>query len=202
MKAARWHKGDRPVNGVCPGEFCAAVMGQRSSERKEGVVEAVSVRSAELRDREALCRLYYEFHEYHVRGVPDRLRGLGEPPDTYAGSELYQALTRILQDDDAAIFLAQVARRTVGLVEAYLRQDEPNPLRVSRRYGYLQSLMVDEAFRRRGIGTQLMDAAQRWAQDKGAAEMRLEIWEFEAGPLRFYEGRGYRTLRRTLVCEL
>jgi ribosomal protein S18 acetylase RimI-like enzyme len=165
-------------------------------------MEAVSVRSAELRDREALCSLYHDFHEYHVRGVPDRLRSLGEPPHTYVGSELYQVLTKIIQDDNAVIFLAQVAQRTVGLVEVYLRQDEPNPLRVSHRYGYLQSLMVDERFRRRGIGTRLVEAAHRWAQEKGAAEVRLEIWEFKAGPLEFYEQSGYRTLRRTLVREL
>jgi len=165
-------------------------------------MEAVGVRSAELRDREALCRLYHEFHEYHVRGVPDRLHSLGEPPDTCAGSELYQTLTKIIQDDDAAIFVAETAQRMVGLVEVYLRTDEPNPLRVSRRYGYLQSLMVDEAFRRRGIGTRLMEAAQRWAREKGAVEMRLEMWEFKAGPLEFYAQSGYRTLRRTMVREL
>jgi GNAT superfamily N-acetyltransferase len=177
-------------------------MSQRGSDRKTGVMETISVRLAELRDREALCRLYHEFHQFHVRGVPDRLLGLGEPPESYEGSELYQALEKIIQEDDAAIFVAEVARQPVGLVEVYLRQDEPNPLRVSRRYGYLQSLMVYEPFRRRGVGTRLLETAQNWAREKGAAEMRLEIWEFEAGPLRFYEACGYRTLRRMLVCEL
>jgi GNAT superfamily N-acetyltransferase len=70
------------------------------------------------------------------------------------------------------------------------------------RYGYLQSLMVDAAFRRQGIATQLMAAAERWAQEHGAVEMRLQIWEFDGDPLPFYERRGFRTLRRTLVREL
>jgi len=165
-------------------------------------MENISVRLAELRDREALCHLYHEFHQFHVRGVPDRLLSLGEPPESYEGSELNQTLAEIIQEDDAAIFVAEVAQQLVGLVEVYLRQDGPNPLRVSRRYGYLQSLMVDERFRRRGVGARLMETAQQWARERGVVEMRLEIWEFEAGPLRFYEACGYRTLRRMLVCEL
>jgi GNAT superfamily N-acetyltransferase len=62
--------------------------------------------------------------------------------------------------------------------------------------------MVDERFRGRGVGAWLMETAQEWARERGAFEMRLEIWEFEAGPLRFYERCGYRTLRRMLVREL
>lgn len=36
----------------------------------------------------------------------------------------------------------------------------------------------------------------------GLAEVYVEIWEFEEGPLRFYEKNDYRTLRRTLVRAL
>jgi hypothetical protein len=32
--------------------------------------------------------------------------------------------------------------------------------------------------------------------------MKLDVWEFDAGPTRFYEQVGYRTLKRTLVREL
>jgi GNAT superfamily N-acetyltransferase len=160
------------------------------------------VRLANLQDREALCRLYFEFHEFHVRGVPDRLLSLGEPLDTYEHSELYLTLAQIIDDDDAAIFVAQVTHQLVGLAEVYVRQDESNPLKVSYRYGHVQSVMVSEAFRRQGIGTRLLEATHQWATEKGAAEMRVDTWEFEEGPLLFYEKCGYRTLRRTLVQEL
>lgn len=29
--------------------------------------------------------------------------------------------------------------------------------------------------------------------------MRLDIWEFDEDPLRFYERSGYRTLRREMI---
>jgi len=165
-------------------------------------MQAITVRLANLQDREALCQLYHEFHEFHVRGVPDRLLSPSQPPATYLGSELYLTLEKIIAADDAAIWVAEVAGQLVGLAEVYVRDDEPGPLRVARRYGHLQSLMVQAACQRRGIGAQLLAAAQQWAAANGAVEMRLDTWEFAAGPLAFYQSLGYRTLRRTWVREL
>jgi GNAT superfamily N-acetyltransferase len=145
--------------------------------------------------------LYFEFHEFHVRGVPDRLLSLGDP-DAFDSSELCSALEKIIENEDAALFLAEVAGQPMGLAEVCVRQDEPHPAKISRTYGHLQSLIVGEAFRRQSIGGQLVEAAQRWAGEKGATEMRLDTWEFADGPLGFYERLGYRTLRRTLVREL
>jgi len=47
-----------------------------------------------------------------------------------------------------------------------------------------------------------MAAAEDWAREHGAAEMRLQTWEFDGDPLPFYIRLGYRTLRRTLVRDL
>ena len=165
-------------------------------------MDPVVIRLAKLHEREALCKLYHAFHQFHVRGVPDRLLSLGEPPETYKGSDLYLALEKIIRDDDAAIWLAEVSSQPVGLAEVYLRQDEASPLRAAYRYGYLQSLVVAEAYRQRGVGTRLVEAAQQRARARGASEMRLDTWEFEQGPQEFYERLGYCTLRRTLVRAL
>jgi ribosomal protein S18 acetylase RimI-like enzyme len=164
-------------------------------------MDPVTIRLAGAPDLEALFKLYVDFHEFHVRGVPDRLLSLGEP-EAYDCSKLYANLEKIISHDDSALFVAKVAGQVLGFVEIYVRQDEPNPARVSRTYGHLQSLMVDEGFRRRGVGTRLVEAAEQWAREKGAAEMQLDTWEFAAGSLEFYEHSGYRTLRRTLVREL
>jgi len=159
------------------------------------------IRLATPEDLQALCALYLEFHEFHVQGVPDRLSSLGTP-EIFDCSELIAVLRRIMQGEDSALFVAESGGCLVGLAEVHLCQDEPDPATVMHRYGYLQSLMVDAAFRRQGIATRLMAAAERWAQEHGAAEMRVQIWEFDGDPLPFYVRHGYRTLRRTLVREL
>jgi GNAT superfamily N-acetyltransferase len=90
----------------------------------------------------------------------------------------------------------------MGLSEVYLRRDAPHPAAIEYVYGYLQSLIVTASIRRRGLGRQLIAAAEQWSREHGASEMRLACWEFAEGPLPFYEALGYRTMKRTLVRPL
>lgn len=159
------------------------------------------VRSADPADIGTLCELYFEFHEFHVQAVPDRLLSLG-PFATFDRSELSAAVQRILDDEDATILVAEDRGEYVGFAEVVLRQEEPNPMRVAHRYGHLQSLMVCDGRRGQRIGTLLVEAAEQWARDRGATEMRLDTWEFPGGPHPFYERIGYRTLRRQLLRQL
>ena len=88
------------------------------------------LREANLSDIEALCRLYFEFHEFHVRGVPERLVTQGSPPE-FDDSELSANLKKLLDDEDMVIFVAEVGGQGVGLAEVYLCQDEAHPMRVT-----------------------------------------------------------------------
>jgi GNAT superfamily N-acetyltransferase len=161
----------------------------------------VLIRPAKLQDVEALCNLFAEFHEFHVQGMPDRLVSLGEA-ENYDTPKIRRELEKIMGDVNSEIFLALVDDKAVGFAEVSLREDKPNPARVAYQHGHLQSLLVTEEFRRRGIGEKLLETTERWAKEKGATEMRLDIWEFPEGPLRFYERTGYRTLRRKLIRRL
>jgi GNAT superfamily N-acetyltransferase len=159
------------------------------------------VRVARGEDIEALCDLYHEFHAYHVRGVPDRLISLSVS-DPGERRNLVKRIGTVLSEDDSEILVAVLGGRVIGLAEVYVREDEPNVARVSHRFGYLQSLAVADAYRARGAGQALLRYAEGWARDRGATEMRVDIWEFDGGPLEFYERSGFRTLRRMLVRQL
>ena len=158
-----------------------------------------SLRLAGPQDFDALCRLYYEFNEFHVQGVPDRLRSLG-PPEQQDWTRLQEAFDLIFSSEAAAILLAEVSGSPAGLVEVYLREDSvENDLTIPYRYAHIQSLIVAQQFRKQGLGSLLVEAAQEWAKARAVAEVRLDVWEFDAGPLPFYTRLGYRTLKRTLV---
>lgn len=163
--------------------------------------EDISLQRATPEDIDALIFLYDEFHAFHVRGVPDRLRFPAQTSDADV-VEVRKMLSELLQREDAAIFLVRVGETVARLAEVYIKQDEEHPLRITHRYGYLQSLIVLEAFRKYGLGKLLVKATEQWARERGATEMQLDTWEFEAGPLHFYEHLGYRTLRRHMVAEI
>ena len=160
----------------------------------------VIIRQAQNTDIVPLCQLVHAFHEFHVAGLPLRLASLGSL-NSFDTGELGSKLLQIIEDTKAAVFVAERDGHLVGFAEVYFRQDEPNPAVVSHAFGYLQSLMVQAEARTQGIGKSLLVRAEKWAQIKGAEEMRLETWEFGQGPLKFYEKFGYKTLKRTLVRE-
>ncbi len=162
----------------------------------------VIIRTATEQDFEALDKLYYDLHQYHVREIPDRLQDLGKLEDQ-DWSRLHHALREIFTNKDAVIFLAERSGHIIGLAEVYYRQDDKaKPLIVPHQYAYLQSIMVSEPYRRLGIGKKLMEVAQQWARERGATEMRLDVWEFNQGTIRFYEEMGYHPLKSTFVAEL
>jgi GNAT superfamily N-acetyltransferase len=166
-----------------------------------GLADDTVIRSASGDDVEALCGLYDAFHEFHVRGVPDRLASL-RGADPAERTKLRRRIGEVVAAADSAILVAERGGRLIGLAEVYVRGDEDVPARVPRRYAHLQSMVVEEKHRRGGVGRTLLRAAEDWARERGAAEMRLDVWEFSDGPLAFYERVGYRTLRRTLVRDL
>ncbi len=162
---------------------------------------AISIRPAHAGDVEAVCDIYYEFHQFHVGGVPTHLRSLGAR-EHWDRSHLVAALGGILQAADAEIFVAEVSGALAGLIEVYVRHDPDETTLVRHRYAELQSLMVLPPFRRIGIGTRLVEVAQQWARDQGATEMRLSLWEFNAAAREFYAALGFRTLKRRMIEEL
>lgn len=56
--------------------------------------------------------------------------------------------------------------------------------------------MVDDAVRGNGVGTQLVEAAARWLEEKGAPRIMLWSAQQNTGGQRLFERLGFR---RTMV---
>jgi GNAT superfamily N-acetyltransferase len=157
------------------------------------------IRLAEENDLDSLRALYLEFHNFHAQLLPRYLRSLNiESPNEQ--QELKNRIMEIMQGNDSALLVADLSGKAIGFAEVYLRHTDPdNPAVTPMDYAHLQSLMVTQEFRHQGIGIQLLQTVEVWACEQGAVEIRLDIWEFSAGPLVFYEKSGYNPLRYTLV---
>ncbi len=68
-----------------------------------------------------------------------------------------------------AVFVADADGELVGFSEATMHERAPGCS--TSPVGYLEAWWVDEAFRRSGVGTQLLAAAETWAIENGATEM-------------------------------
>src|SRR5690606_37681937 len=68
-------------------------------------------------------------------------------------------------------YLAEREGEVVGILRCMVAHN--SPLLLPDRYGYIASVYVRPAARRRGVLRALMDAAERWCERRGLAELRL-----------------------------
>jgi ribosomal-protein-alanine N-acetyltransferase len=105
------------------------------------------------------------------------------PGISYAREEL----ERFISHPNSQTWIAEEATEIVGFLIA---NREP------RKTMHIVTIDVVAAWRRRGIGALLMDAAEQRAKDHGLGLIRLETAQDNIGAQRFYEGRGYRKVEK------
>jgi aminoglycoside 6'-N-acetyltransferase I len=92
------------------------------------------------------------------------------------------------------ILVAEAPDRTLaGFVEVDLRShaDGCNP---SRPVGYVEGWYVAEGYRQRGIGGQLLVAAENWARQQGCAEIASDTWIDNEVSQRAHQALGYEVV--------
>lgn len=92
-------------------------------------------------------------------------------------------LAAYLDRPDRAIFLAYVDGGLAGQI--VLRTNW-------NRLAYVEDIVVDAAYRRRGVGRQLMDRAVEWARRRDLPGIMLETQDNNTAACGLYESCGFR----------
>ncbi|HJT18385.1 MAG TPA: GNAT family N-acetyltransferase [Thermoanaerobaculia bacterium] len=127
-----------------------------------------TIRKAEPRDMAAVGRLGAMLIQTHY--AFDTKRFLAPMPGAERGYAAY--LTSLLDSKDDCIFVADREGEIVGYVWADLEPMSWKELRGPA--GFVQDLLVVDAARRRGIATELLNAAMDWLREHGAP--RIMLW--------------------------
>lgn len=94
------------------------------------------------------------------------------------------------------VFVAEISDGPlVGFLEAGLRShaDGCDP---SRAVGFIEGWYVLESQRQRGVGRQLLTAAEEWARDHGCVEMASDTWVDNEVSQRVHDALGYQEVDR------
>lgn len=110
-------------------------------------------------------------------------------PSTAA--EIERRLRLVGDDPDHSLLVAEAPDgQVVGWVHIngrLLLEAEP--------FAEIGGLVVDEAWRGQGAGRALVAAAERWAAERGYAEVCVRSNVVREAAHRFYEGLGYRVVK-------
>jgi len=139
-------------------------------EKGSGSDPSVVVRPARAGDAKRIALLSHE---------------LGYPS---TADEVRRRLRRIRQDDRHAVYAAQLpGGEIVGWVHLFLHETVETEPRAE-----VGGLVIDEAFRRRGLGRLLMRCAEEWALGKGCRLVSLRSNVVRKEAHLFYKRLGYR----------
>lgn len=151
----------------------------------------LTIRRARPDDYAQACSLLDALDDLHREQAP----WMFEVPASQPRPESFFA--DLLNSDDSAVFVAD-AGQLVGVVHGLMRAAPDFPVFVRQRWGVLDGLVVDPAWRRRGIGRLLTQSIEDWALGLGAPWVELNVYEFNAEARRFYESLGYLPLSTKL----
>ena len=164
-------------------------------------MEPIVIRPARASDAAELARNWIEVAQHYVELDPEAFR----VPSTDGLVEFFEESLKRPRSEDSVWLVADVDGQVVGDVSARLEQPAEDAERQLLRYLgevriYVEALSVAQAHRRRGVGTRLMHAIERWARDRGAVWVMLDTYATSPLSVPFYEhGMGYR--RRSIVFE-
>ncbi|GAA0567317.1 GNAT family N-acetyltransferase [Halomonas salifodinae] len=145
----------------------------------------MTVREAGKADLKAICRLSNEINEVHYAYMPNDF----VKPDGSNRDEPYWL--GFMSMDDSTVFVAEENGILTGAVAVSVSMSAPYPFLTSRPRGHVATIVVSESYRGRGLGRELMSAAEAYAKEKGAEDIKLEVMAFNYDALDFYRELGY-----------
>jgi GNAT superfamily N-acetyltransferase len=160
----------------------------------------VTVRPPTPDDAEALARSWLEGARELLAMAPDRFR----LPDEHGLVEFFREDLEGVAGPDLLSLVAELGGEIAGSLAARVHGPIGSArFQVLDYLGkprvYVNHLMVSPKFRRRGVATALMDAAEGWARKQGAGSIALDTYAESPLSVPFYEAVGYE--RASIVLE-
>lgn len=145
---------------------------------QSSTTDQISVRPARITDAERISLLSQQ---------------LGYPASE---EEIKRRFDTIQHDADHALFVAETGGWAIGWVHVFTC-----PMVTTESEAEVGGLVVEEKFRRSGVGRLLMERAEEWARGKGcrAVYLRSNIIRKDTKP--FYEKIGYTVIKTQLAFQ-
>jgi len=144
------------------------------------------IRIATERDLAEICILSNEINNAHFKNLPDDFL---EPDDSQRDAPYWR---KFIEGEASVVFVAEDQdKHVVGAVATSVSSDVPVPFIISRPRCSVATIVVNQAWKSKGIGKQLMSAVEGFAKEHGATDVRLDVMAFNKEALAFYNSLGF-----------
>ncbi len=125
----------------------------------------IQIRTAKLEDYNAVEAIMKQVHKLHV----------GWRPDVYKQQETILPLDEFKQAiQEQAFFVAEGEGKVVGILGLMYRHVE-TPVHVTKDIIFIDSMAVDEPYRKKGVGHAFFDFLKELKKEKGYDAIELQV---------------------------
>ena len=97
------------------------------------------------------------------------------------------------------IIVAEINNLVVGVVKYLIKEKLENSYTNYRKVLFIDALVVDQNYRKKGIGKILMLEMEKIAKYNNCSSVELNVWAFNENAIKFYEGMGMSV--KTMILE-
>lgn len=123
-----------------------------------------------------------QVHEIHVNWRPDLFFSVDEVISKEAFEEMIQT---------NRIFVAKIENEIVGYV-TFSIEEKNNPSMRYRKQLQIQAICVDEKYRGKGIGTELLNYVKDFGKENNCTDLYLTVNEENKDAINLYEKFGFK----------
>ena len=116
----------------------------------------------------------------------------------HEAAQLQEEFEPLLEDANAAVFLAFSDDMPVGFAQCQLRHDYVEGP-ASSPVGYLEGIFVAHAYQKQGIARVLLASCEKWAKEQGCSEFASDCELSNTNSLRFHLSMGFEEANR-IIC--
>lgn len=148
----------------------------------------IEILLANKNDVADIAKLSYEVGRLHDEALPDYFK-----PSTK--EDHLRIISEMLNSKTEVIFKAVYEGNFCGFL-CLLVPERPRNGFIHEKTGVILNLGVDEAYRGKGIGTTLIDAAEKYLRQKGITAMEFDVYTFNVRAVKLYERLGYKVIEQ------
>ncbi|NFB54904.1 GNAT family N-acetyltransferase [Clostridium botulinum] len=112
---------------------------------------------------------------------------------------LKEYINNVILNEDYNFYIVEDKKKIIGAIEVITIIEKDNPVLKNREYALIDKLVVDNHYRGYGIGSRLIEYAEKDLKSRGIKEIEIYVWEFNRGALNLYEKKGYKTICRRMT---
>lgn len=155
----------------------------------------MNIRKAKIDDMEQIANILMQVSKLHSE----------YRPDIFKEKKMYEIIKwaeDILKDDEKIVIIAESENKICGVAVCKIKIIKEHVNVKNSKIFNIDELCVDADYRKKGIGSMLIQTAKEIARENQCNRLELNCWEFNKNAMDFYLKQGFKIQRSSLETNI